>query len=82
MKVGDSGSRGATEVAMKAARQQPRRLRETVAHNVRMLTLRKRQAIGTNLGQNQRVMPMTATFRDFWRSVGVGKILIVVVIEL
>jgi hypothetical protein len=47
-----------------------------------MLTPRKRRAIGTNLGQNQRVMPMAATFRDFWRSIGVGKILIVVVIEL
>jgi hypothetical protein len=57
-------------------------LRETVAHNVGMLTPRKRRAIRTNLGQNQRVMPMAATFRDFWRSIGVGKILIVVVIEL
>ena len=61
MEVGDSGSRGPTEVAIKAARQQPRRLRETVAHNVGMATLRKRRAIGTNLGQNQRVMPMAAS---------------------
>jgi hypothetical protein len=74
MEVGDSGSRGPTEVAIKAARQQPRRLRETVARgsilageitqNVSMVTLRKRRAIETNLGQNQPVMPMAASLSE------------------
>ena len=52
MEVGYGGSRGQTEVAMKAGRQQPYRLRNgrergpILAANVGMVTLRKRRQWG------------------------------------
>jgi hypothetical protein len=52
-----------------------------ITPNVGMVTLRKRRAMGTNLGQNQRVMPIAASLSRLL-AVGMGKIFIVVVIEL
>ena len=74
MEVGDGGRRGQTEVAMKRwtlkammivgcanGREPAPTSAGEMRANVGLVTLRKRRAIETNLGQNQRVMPVTAS---------------------
>jgi hypothetical protein len=76
MEVGDGGSRGPTEVAMKRwtlkammivgcanGRERAPTSAGEMRANVGSVTLRKR-ALGTNLGQNQRVMPMAASLSE------------------
>ena len=92
MEVGHGGSRGQTEVAIKLhannhvawgnGRERGPILAGEITPNVSMVTLRKRRAIGTNLGQNQRIMPMAACLSRLLAVAWNGKILIVVVIEL
>jgi|GraSoi2013_100cm_1033763.scaffolds.fasta_scaffold246772_2 hypothetical protein len=77
MEVGDGGRRGQTEVAMKRwtlkammivgcanGREPAPTSAGEMRANVGLVTLRKRRTIGTNLGQNQPVMPMVVSLSE------------------